>query len=266
MPEAITGSPRQVCTRAQGQMDLISAQIWMRFKWLSDFNRPQTSRRVVSVSATPTQGSAALTVNFLSSAADPDGSIASYSWNFGDGQTSVQPSPSHVYQTPGTFTAQLTVTDNGGATASASVTITVTGANPTPAPDNRNIVLYASEASVKVGNWQVVADATRSRRQSHIQSGCGAGESRHSCRKSGELFRDDLHCAGRHALSLLDERQGAEQLSIQRLCSRAVLRQREPERGGNSPHRHYIVSRDEPGRMQRVRVVADGAGRITDGE
>ena len=118
---------------------------------------PSNQPPVVSVSATPTQGSAALTVNFSSSASDPDGSIASYSWNFGDGGTSVQPSPSHVYPASGTFTAQLTVTDNGGATASASATITVTGASPTPS--NSNIVLYASEASVKVGNWQVVADA-----------------------------------------------------------------------------------------------------------
>src|SRR6185369_4410594 len=53
----------------------------------------------------------------------------------------------------------LTVTDNGGATASASVMITVNGTAPPPAV-NENIVLYASEASVKVGNWQVVADQT----------------------------------------------------------------------------------------------------------
>jgi PKD repeat protein len=119
---------------------------------------PSNQSPVVSVSATPTQGTAALTVNLSSSVSDPDGSIASYNWNFGDGQTSVQPSPSHIYQTPGTFTAQLTVTDNGGATASTSVAITVTGAESSPV--NRNIVLYASEASATVGNWQVVADTS----------------------------------------------------------------------------------------------------------
>jgi PKD repeat protein len=119
---------------------------------------PSNLPPIVSVSATPPQGNAPLTVNFSSSASDPDGTIASYNWNFGDGQTSTQASPSHVYQTAGPFVAQLTVADNGGATASASVTITVAGGNSFPA--NRNIVLYAAEASVRVGNWQTVTDST----------------------------------------------------------------------------------------------------------
>ena len=69
--------------------------------------------------------------------------------------------------------------------------------------------------SVKVGNWQVVADADGGGRQSHIQSGCGTGESRHTCCKPDELFRDDVHCTSKHALSLLDEKQGAQRLAIQ---------------------------------------------------
>jgi endonuclease/exonuclease/phosphatase family metal-dependent hydrolase len=82
---------------------------------------------VVTVSANPTSGVAPLPVSLSSTASDPDGSIAAYSWNFGDGQTSTQPYPSHTYSSAGTYTAQLTVTDNQGATASASVVIT---ANP----------------------------------------------------------------------------------------------------------------------------------------
>ena len=127
------------------------------------------------------------------------------------------------------------------------------GACFTP-PAASDVILYASEASVKVGSWQVVADPDGSRRQSLIQSGCGTGESSHPRRKSCELFRDDLQRAGRHALSLLDEKQGAQRLSIQRLCSRAVLRQRGPERSGYIPDRNDHINRDEPGRMLRVRV------------
>jgi len=82
---------------------------------------------LVTVSANPTSGVAPLAVSFSSTASDPDGSIASYSWVFGDGQTSTQPYPSHTYSAAGTYTARLTVTDNQGATASASVIIT---ANP----------------------------------------------------------------------------------------------------------------------------------------
>ena len=79
----------------------------------------------VSVSATPTSGYAPLTVSFNSTSSDSDGSIVSYSWNFGDGQTSTAADPSHVYQSAGSYTAKITVTDNAGAAASAAVTINV---------------------------------------------------------------------------------------------------------------------------------------------
>lgn len=57
---------------------------------------------------------------------DPDGTIASYLWDFGDGTTSAAPNPSKAYQTAGTFTPTLTVTDNAGAIVSTSTqTITI---------------------------------------------------------------------------------------------------------------------------------------------
>jgi len=83
----------------------------------------------VSISGNPTSGVGPLTVGFTSSASDPDGSIVAYSWNFGDGQTSTQPAPSHVYQTAGSYTARLTVTDNRGASASATLAITVSNSS-----------------------------------------------------------------------------------------------------------------------------------------
>ncbi|HEX5736714.1 MAG TPA: PKD domain-containing protein [Blastocatellia bacterium] len=119
---------------------------------------PSNQAPSVSASATPTSGSAPLTVSFATSASDPDGFIATYHWDFGDGESSTQAAPSHLYQSAGTFTARVTVTDNGGATASNSVTITTTGSLPPPA--SGNIVLYAAEATVRAGNWQVVSDAT----------------------------------------------------------------------------------------------------------
>jgi PKD repeat protein len=65
----------------------------------------------------------ALTCGFTSTSSDPDGSIASYSWNFGDGGTSTAQNPSHAYATGGTYTVTLTVTDNLGATNSVSHTV-----------------------------------------------------------------------------------------------------------------------------------------------
>lgn len=42
--------------------------------------------------------------------------ITGWSWNFGDGGTSTQQSPSHTYDTPGTYTVSLTITLSNGCT------------------------------------------------------------------------------------------------------------------------------------------------------
>lgn len=48
---------------------------------------------------------------------DPDGSIVSYAWNFGDGTTGSGAVVNHVYPYEGSFPVTLTVTDNSGKTA-----------------------------------------------------------------------------------------------------------------------------------------------------
>jgi PKD repeat protein/subtilisin family serine protease len=63
---------------------------------------------------------------------DPDGSIVSYSWDFGDGATATGSRVTKRYSAAGTYTVTLTVTDNRGATNSASQTITVTSPNQPP--------------------------------------------------------------------------------------------------------------------------------------
>jgi PKD repeat protein len=45
---------------------------------------------------------------------DPDGSIISYSWDFGDGISDAGQNTSHSYSTPETYTVSLVVTDNDG--------------------------------------------------------------------------------------------------------------------------------------------------------
>jgi PKD repeat protein len=60
-----------------------------------------------------------------SSSTDVDGSIVSYEWAFGDGTTATGQSVSHAYDSTGTYTATLTVTDNEGAVSSDVVTIQV---------------------------------------------------------------------------------------------------------------------------------------------
>jgi PKD repeat protein len=75
-----------------------------------------------------------LDCNFTSTSSDPDGSVASYAWTFGDGGTSTLPSPSHAYAAGGSYPVSLTVTDNQSAQSSpTSKTVTVTV--PPPAPE-----------------------------------------------------------------------------------------------------------------------------------
>ncbi|HEX9927083.1 MAG TPA: PKD domain-containing protein [Pyrinomonadaceae bacterium] len=82
---------------------------------------------VAVVSASSRSGTAPLNVSFFSTGSnDPDGSIVSYAWNFGDGTGSSAQNPSKIYYSAGTFTASLIVTDNSGLTGTGSVLITVT--------------------------------------------------------------------------------------------------------------------------------------------
>jgi len=83
---------------------------------------------IVQASASPTSGSPPLTVQFSSAgSSDPDGTIVSYHWSFGDdsGVTSSEADPTHTYTHSGHFVATLTVTDNDNESRSQSVGIDV---------------------------------------------------------------------------------------------------------------------------------------------
>ena len=89
------------------------------------------SAPVAVASATPTSGTAPLAVAFKSTGSyDPDGSISGYKWTFGDGTTSTAANPSKTYNSVGSYTATLVVTDNGGK-VSATKSLTITASSST---------------------------------------------------------------------------------------------------------------------------------------
>ena len=74
---------------------------------------------VARISASTTDGYAALTVNFDGSAStDGDGRIVEYAWDFDDEATATGATASHTFTEPGGYNVELTVTDDDGATGS----------------------------------------------------------------------------------------------------------------------------------------------------
>jgi PKD repeat protein len=82
---------------------------------------------IASFDVTASPGSGQPTAFDAGDSADPDGSVVSYSWNFGDGTTGSGATPTHVYAAPGTYSVTLTVTDSDGMVASTSESVPVAG-------------------------------------------------------------------------------------------------------------------------------------------
>jgi uncharacterized membrane protein len=56
---------------------------------------------------------------------DPDGTVAAYEWDFGDGSTSTGVAPTHTYTATDKYTVRLIVTDDKGSRNAASTTATI---------------------------------------------------------------------------------------------------------------------------------------------
>ncbi|AYY15444.1 DUF1080 domain-containing protein [Actinobacteria bacterium YIM 96077] len=78
-----------------------------------------------------------------------------YEWDFGDGNGSDEANPRHTYETPGTYTATLTVMYADGETATTTTEVTVECA----VPDTRDTV-QIRDAGTGVPNHEVGGDCT----------------------------------------------------------------------------------------------------------
>ncbi len=94
---------------------------------------------VAVMTVSPSSGNAPLTVTFNGTGSyDTDGTIAKYSWNFGDGQTGIGATVSHTYPVNpyvSVYSAKLTVTDNIGLVGTStpkSISVNSTGTNQSP--------------------------------------------------------------------------------------------------------------------------------------
>jgi len=88
---------------------------------------------VATANVTPAGGDVPFSVDFSSTGSfDPDGSLVSYQWDFGDGNGSTEPSPGHQYLIGGPFVATLAVTDDGGTTTNQEVRVGALEPNQPP--------------------------------------------------------------------------------------------------------------------------------------
>ncbi|MDZ4341769.1 MAG: PKD domain-containing protein, partial [Candidatus Binatia bacterium] len=111
-------------------------------------NQPPTA----VMSAAPTTGVGPLSVTFDGSGStDPDGTIATWAWSFGDGTSGSGAMITHVYTAAGTYIPTLTVTDNGGATNTTSTSIVVNAPALPSAPANLTATAL-SRSSIGL-NW-----------------------------------------------------------------------------------------------------------------
>lgn len=84
----------------------------------------------------------------------------SFAWDFGDGNSSTEQSPSHTYAEAGDYTVSLTVTGEEGSTAAtSSSTVTVTAADPCAGFDGSqpgNLLIGGGFEACDVANWTVL--------------------------------------------------------------------------------------------------------------
>ncbi len=100
-----------------------------------------TVKPVASFTSNTSSGTAPLSVKFEDTST---GSPTSWQWDFGDGNTSTNQNPDHVYTVADTYTVKLTVTGEGGISDSTTTAITISGNGAVP------VVTISSFLAVKV--------------------------------------------------------------------------------------------------------------------
>lgn len=89
----------------------------------------------VQIDATPGVGAGSTSVAFAANVRGATGELNSM-WSFGDGKSSPEPTPTHVYEKAGTYEVALTVTTPDGSSGTATKSVTVTSGTASSIPES----------------------------------------------------------------------------------------------------------------------------------
>jgi len=119
-------------------------------------NLPAKTRRALETGTQPPLGSVngpyagregdAISMSSAGSV-DPNGTIVSYAWSFGDGSSATGASVSHTYALAGNYSVQLVVTDNDGLADTVTTTAQVSHILPATALQNLTSEISSLQAS-----------------------------------------------------------------------------------------------------------------------
>lgn len=130
---------------------LVPAEVLHNYE--AGFFIPDPPTAEFSIQVGDERGVAPHIVEFDSSGSIAAAGIASYFWDFGDGQTSNQASPTHTYATPGIFSVSLTISDTKGKAATMTkvnlITVVAAPLPPLPAHYARFILVEVDSSIVR---------------------------------------------------------------------------------------------------------------------
>jgi PKD repeat protein len=106
---------------------------------------PPAEALTVSIIPSPPSGNAPLSVNFTGNVTGGTPPYT-YLWSFGDGATSSLANPSHTYQSSGTYSVTLKVTDSEGNTQTATSSVSAGQATSPPSAQNVSFSVTASDS------------------------------------------------------------------------------------------------------------------------
>lgn len=123
---------------------------------------PAKTRRALITNTKPPLGSIAAVsglegapITFdASGSVDPNGSIVSYAWDFGDGNVGSGVSPTHTFDFFGSYTVQLVTTDNDGLVDTVSTTVEVAQVTPAQGIAQLRAALQQFAAAVGLNRGQ----------------------------------------------------------------------------------------------------------------